>query len=112
MLQKSLNILNKSKCRLSYSISRKNSLSLHKQTKIRSIMSKKVYLSVLFIFSALSLFSQIYEPITCKISSVEDGNTVEIKFEAGNCKNSLKTEFRQNCDRIESEFIKVVFHKV
>ena len=82
MLQKSLNILNKSKCRLSYSISRKNSLSLHKQTKIRSIMSKKVYLSVLFIFSALSLFSQIYEPITWKISSVEDGNTVEIKFEA------------------------------
>lgn len=45
-------------------------------------MSKKVYLSVLFIFSALSLFSQIYEPITWKISSVEDGNTVEIKFEA------------------------------
>ncbi|MCB9071232.1 MAG: thioredoxin family protein [Prevotellaceae bacterium] len=45
-------------------------------------MSKKIYLSVLFLFSVLSLFSQIYEPITWNISSTENGNTVEIKFQA------------------------------
>ncbi|HRS67675.1 MAG TPA: cytochrome c biogenesis protein CcdA [Paludibacteraceae bacterium] len=46
-------------------------------------MSKKVYLAVLLLlFSTLSLFPQIYEPITWKISSVEKDNTIEIKFEA------------------------------
>lgn len=44
-------------------------------------MSKKIFLSILLTISSISLFSQIYEPIKWTVSSNEDGQTVEIKFD-------------------------------
>lgn len=45
-------------------------------------MSKKALLSILLLVSSLALFSQIYDPVKWKVSSIENGKTITVKFAA------------------------------